>query len=122
YFFDSFSTSESEISRKRELEADALAGRLVGKEEIASALVKVHAYANVWSYTESKMLDAISEGKQLINASHFFEIVATNLPQEFISKGLENSHTEHPTDSHPPLKARLDALGVELNSDIIQRS
>jgi Zn-dependent protease with chaperone function len=52
FFMNTFEQIETKIGRDRELEADALAGRICGKEKIASALVKVHAFANVWPYIE----------------------------------------------------------------------
>ena len=30
--------------------------------------------------------------------------------------GIANSHTSHPTDSHPPLPVRLAALGVTMET------
>jgi uncharacterized tellurite resistance protein B-like protein len=61
----------------------------------------------------------MAEGRQLVNASSFFEHVATNLSLDFISKGLGESHTEHPTDSHPSLNTRLRALDSKLDNEML---
>lgn len=121
FFMNTFEMIETKIGRERELEADGLAGKICGKENMASALVKVHAFSNVWPHIENKMLESMSQGKQLVNASLFFEQIAMNLPLDFVSQGLGESHTEHPTDSHPSLNTRLNALGIPLNKEIITK-
>lgn len=120
FFMDTFEKIESKIGREREIEADKLAGRICGNNNIASSLVKIHAYSNVWSYVESKMLESMNNGQQIVNASSFFEKIATNLDSNFVAKGLGDSHTEHPTDTHPSLNTRLSALGHNLDSDMIK--
>ena len=113
YFFSSFSRAESEISRERELAADRLGAMIGGSDAMASALVKVHAYSNIWPYTQKKMGEALGQGKQIINACLFFESIACTTPIEVFSEGLGSSHTDHPTDSHPALSLRLSALDCE---------
>jgi len=44
HFYRSFAEAESKISRERELAADAVAAETSGRDAIASALVKIHAY------------------------------------------------------------------------------
>jgi Zn-dependent protease with chaperone function/uncharacterized tellurite resistance protein B-like protein len=121
FFMNTFQQIETRIGRERELEADGLAGKICGKSTIASALIKVHAFANLWPYVEKKMVESMSEGRQLVNASIFFEHIATNLPIDYISQGLGDSHTEHPTDSHPSLNSRLKALGFSLNDQMLSQ-
>ena len=48
FFFDAFSYAENQISRERELAADALAAHVQGSEPIANALVKLAAFSSIW--------------------------------------------------------------------------
>jgi hypothetical protein len=60
------------------------------------------------------MREHLNEGKPVANASALFgDYVAENCDaSRFI--GLGDECLAHPLDTHPPLKARLDALGVSM--------
>jgi Zn-dependent protease with chaperone function/uncharacterized tellurite resistance protein B-like protein len=122
FFMKTFENIEKKIGRERELAADALAAKLYGNDSTTSALIKAHAYSNIWGYVEQKMLTALKEGKQIVNSSKFFEEIIIEIPKEYFSKNLGESKTEHPTDSHPPLESRIKALGKTLTDDTIEKS
>jgi Zn-dependent protease with chaperone function len=114
FFMSSFARAENEISRERELAADKLGALIAGQDSMASGLVKVHAYSQVWAYTRGKMKEALQEGKQLTNASAFFAAIVSAVPKDVFKEDLGQSRTPHPTDSHPLLVTRMISLGAEL--------
>src|SRR5262249_10608236 len=65
YFLDSFSNAEREISRDRELVADAEAAKVGSAHTIATALVKIHAYSAMWILVREQMKNALERGQQL---------------------------------------------------------
>ncbi len=116
FFLQSFSLAESKISRDRELHADALAADATSARSFGSALIKVHAFAPFWEVTKQQMADTLKEGKQIVNASLLNATVASVLGSQISLPELGTSAQPHPTDSHPPLRTRLNALHVDLNN------
>jgi Zn-dependent protease with chaperone function len=115
FFLESFAVAESTISRDRELAADGEGAAVGGVEPFATALVKAHAFGGVWGPVVLLMAHALSEGRQIANASAVFEsVVQDNTGPESLSD-LEEQRLPHPTDSHPPLAVRLEALGVTMD-------
>ncbi|HDP0036255.1 hypothetical protein DGG96_17005 [Legionella qingyii] len=115
-FIGAFEKSEKAISRKRELNADSVGIKISSKEEMSSALLKAHIYQYVWLYTQQQMEKVLSEGKQIINISTFFAQICKEIPQDFMKNEIGNTHTSHPTDSHPPLSIRLNSMGLDVDS------
>ena len=115
HFYRSFAEAESKISRERELAADAVAAETSGRDAIASALVKIHAYEPLWD-TFVQHLRAFQKMERECPARQSIAFVdrvaAADIPM--LIKDLPKTRTAHPADSHPPLGARLDALGVNL--------
>jgi Zn-dependent protease with chaperone function len=105
----------AEPGDEREREADRLAAAFVGPEALGSALVKAHAFAPAWHAVVGAMLHAVASGTQYVNASALFqEIAATNAGPDRLL-GIERQELGHPTDRHPALAHRLDALGLDLS-------
>jgi hypothetical protein len=78
---------------------------------MASALLKVHAYAPFWSAIPDGIRELHGQGKAFINAAVAFETArATPALLEAVRTGEAHQLT-HPTDSHPSLADRLAALG-----------
>jgi len=112
YFLAAFSEAENTISREREIAADKEAALVESPNSIASALVKIHAFSDAWFLIKKSIRDALSSGKQLINASTLFMKIIQDMKN---NKALEHVSEEgpiHPTDSHPPLSLRLDKLNL----------
>src|SRR5207244_4441056 len=103
------------ISRERELQADQVAVKLEGNKNLASALVKLHAFTSTWFNTNAFAREKLSEGKSVINMSELFGTVAKDNAKPEILIGLEEKATSHPTDTHPPLGIRLEALQKTLS-------
>jgi Zn-dependent protease with chaperone function len=114
YFLESFSVAESGISRIRELAADQAGVAVTSAATAATALVKAHAFGGAWEAIQNGAVNALREGKALINASKTYaELVSANAKPEVLN-GIAETHLSHHTDSHPPLAVRLEALGKSL--------
>lgn len=111
YFIQSFAEAENEISRDRELRADNASVQFGGGNNLATALVKLSGYEHIWPMILQEMVNALRNGKQLINVSTLFETVALKSDIDFKSTLME-SGPPHPTDSHPRVETRLVQLGV----------
>jgi len=114
YFLNAFSDSEKEISRERELAADSEATKLEGARNLATALVKLHAFSTAWLAIRQGMQRALGEGKQLINASSLFADIVQKMEKTEALGNVSEEGPIHPTDSHPPLSQRLKNLNLSL--------
>lgn len=112
YFLRSFAKLEREIGRDRELEADASAAAFSGAEVFGSALMKVHAYAPGWSVVKETSVSLLKKDRMLSNMSRQFADVVRDAAQPQILEDISSHRMSHPTDTHPPLAARLDELGL----------
>jgi Zn-dependent protease with chaperone function len=114
YFLECFSVAESRISRDRELCADKEGADITDPPTIASALVKVHAYSPLWDTLREAAVRELQGGRAFINTSKTYaEAVAHNAKPDILH-GVAETHLSHPTDSHPPLAVRLEALKVTI--------
>jgi Zn-dependent protease with chaperone function len=122
FFLECFAAAENTISRERELAADAVAATTAGSANIATALVKIVAFTATWSLVVSTMRDSLVAGYfdyegMRYDARQFFSnisgvyaaTVASHAGPAVLS-GLDSKIIPHPTDTHPPLSARLAAL------------
>jgi hypothetical protein len=100
----------------REFLADRAGAEATSDRTMATALVKVHAFAGVWSAVNDAAAAAIMRGKIYENASAMFVQTVAEHAHPDALEGLADTYTGHPTDSHPPLGARLASLRVELSS------
>jgi Zn-dependent protease with chaperone function len=119
FFFESFVTSEKNLSRLRETEADAVGARIGGSTNLATALVKVHAYNEVWGNVVEGVKFNHEEFRQEANLARAFGTRVSALPADVLSKAGAN-HVFHPTDSHPTLEVRLRSLQCDLPTIIPQ--
>jgi hypothetical protein len=113
FFLNCFSEAESQISREREFAADRVSVQQAGAGPAASALVKAHAFNSEIDAT----LDEIFQNRQseIAPMPAYAALVSQNAKREALA-GLAEQHTPHPTDSHPPLSQRLQAIGTDLES------
>ena len=123
YFIESFAVAESGIGREREFAADRVAVASAGAPAFASALVKVHAYAPRWQYMDDWMREAIERRAPIGNLSRYFVEHAVKDPLRLAGDafaGIADQTAAHPIDSHPPLRVRLEAIGVSLRDALAQ--
>ncbi|HWI61800.1 MAG TPA: M48 family metalloprotease [Symbiobacteriaceae bacterium] len=113
-FLESFAEAESHLSRQRELVADQAGAEAAGVAAIAGALVKIHAFSDQWQVVWERMRQALGQREPLPNASLAFSACTQEADGEKLLEGLDQQRVAHPTDSHPPLGARLEALGLSL--------
>lgn len=114
YFLESFSVAESNISRIRELEADQQGAKVTNELTLASALVKLHAFAGAWEDVRNAAISAVHEGKVFVNASKTYSEIVSALATPDAFKNIAETGLAHPTDSHPPLAVRLEALNLRI--------
>lgn len=115
FFLNSFSEAEAEISRERELVADAVGASITTPADMARALTKIIRYDSVWESAYTELLDGPRSTTETPLLSDLFARAAEKEDQrrsraEQIAD-LEGEKLAHPTDSHPPLGVRLRALG-----------
>jgi len=97
----------------REQRADRAAAAVAGADALASALVKVHAFAPAWEAVVDALVYAVRSRTQYVNASALFhEVVSSNAGPERV-RGVVPQEQGHPTDRHPPLAQRLEALQAD---------
>ena len=116
YIYDVFSTNERAIARDRELQADKAGAAAGSPMDLASALLKVSVFPELWRLLESRNLERLSEGKVSRNLAKLFRDTARfdvdpNKVGQLLASAMEQ-RIAHPTDSHPPVGERLTALGV----------
>ncbi|MCX7603707.1 MAG: M48 family metalloprotease [Bryobacteraceae bacterium] len=126
FFLECFSAAEKKISRERELAADAVAANVAGGRTFAIALVKVVIFSLLWQrllealyaalQKEMAEIDGKPELQDLVlsNVSTLFGDFARSHATPELLRGLDQVSIPHPTDSHPPLATRLEAVGVRL--------
>lgn len=114
YFLECFASAESKISRERELVADQEGMAVSGTQSLGSALVKVHAFAGIWSGLQNAVVAALRQGKVYVNASKTYYEAVSHYAKPEVLDGLLDSRVSHPTDSHPPLGERIENLGISL--------
>lgn len=114
YFLECFAGAERRISRERELSADQTGVSVTDARTFAAALVKVHAFSGVWDRVVEAAIGVMKEGRMLVNASKTYAGAAREHSSVRALQGLAEKRLTHPTDSHPPLFQRMEALGLSL--------
>ena len=110
YFLESFSAAERRLSRARELAADQAGVEVTNVKIMASALVKVHAFTGNWALLQKAASNGLRNGKVFANISKTFASQCTLHASTSILSNIAETHTSHPTDTHPPLSTRLESL------------
>lgn len=111
-FLSEFAANESAIGRDRELAADQTGARLTSPLTMATVLAKIALRAQAWPKTVADAARTIGDGGEVPNLSTAFSASAFEPLAETDLAVLDTAAIAHPTDSHPPLSARLAALKV----------
>jgi len=110
-----FAVADGRHARERELVADQASTEVTSARVVATALVKSHAYGPLWpDALEQATARPVRPGERVPNASEIFASAASHAAGPALLDGILERHTPHPTDRHPSLAVRLDALGVSL--------
>jgi Zn-dependent protease with chaperone function len=112
-FFDAFIEAERGLSRKRELAADAVGAEAESAADVATALVKLAAFAPAWVDAFAESETALRDGRPPINLSARFAQLARLAAGPKALADIDDGRIRHPTDSHPPTSERIAALGVD---------
>lgn len=119
-----FEKNEKAVGRERELEADAAGARVSSPDDLASALVKVSVFAPAWPKITQSAIDRLNQGKIVRNLSTtFLDFARFDVDRAAIDEVAAASLASvisHPTDTHPPLAQRLEALQVKATG-VIER-
>jgi hypothetical protein len=114
WYLKGFMHIERGISRSRELRADALAAKTTSAPALAGALTVATAYAPQWAGIEDPVERALWDGKAYENLAAFFAGACGDHPQVVREVAATNAGViPHPTDTHPPLNVRIQALGLD---------
>lgn len=114
-FLEEFAKAERTIGRQRELEADKAGASVASARAIATSLLKIGAFAPLWSSVRAAMVEAIEEGKAYTNASSFYAQIAASSSKPELVDEVAMQATTHPTDTHPPTGQRVEALGLRVS-------
>lgn len=119
YVHGLFQEGESGVSRQRELAADAAGAKAGSALALGSALCKICVYSELWGKVHEESIESLSEGQITRNLSIAFADSARFDVEAAAADKLLDSvldvRVAHPTDSHPPVSQRLDALKVTVD-------
>jgi Zn-dependent protease with chaperone function len=113
FFWNLYHLVLNKIRREREFRADRIGGEMTSPRDISQALLKTTAYSRY----RHKVQAGLFEKDENVETMDVFRRIETGFPA-FLSAcasgtELAEAHTPHPFDSHPPLAARIQSLGLE---------
>jgi len=114
-FLEEFAKAERTIGRERELEADKAGASVSSARALATSLLKIGAFATLWSSIRSAMVEALSQGKAYGNVSALYAEVASSSGSPELVDKVARQVTTHPTDTHPPTGQRIEVLGLSVS-------
>ncbi len=115
-FLEEFAKAERTIGRERELEADKAGAYVASPRAIATSLLKIGAFAGLWSSIRAAIIEALGQGKAYTNVSTFYAEVASSSAKPELVDEVAKLATSHPTDTHPPTGQRVEALGLSVSA------
>ncbi|MEM8947407.1 MAG: M48 family metallopeptidase [Planctomycetota bacterium] len=120
-FRNLFELSLNKLSREREFRADRIAADVTSPDDIASALLRIAAYATYRNSIEDELFKQ-EESLGVANISEQIESGFAAYSASFLSNhDLRSLETFHPFDTHPPTAQRLAAVGVDSSAANGQR-
>ena len=117
FMYEVFARNEATIGRERELMADEAGAEASSPLALATSLVKVSLYSGFWPQAQEQNIERLNEGKITRNLSKVFQdstkYDVANENIDDILDGVMEIMIPHPTDTHPSVGIRLNALGIE---------
>lgn len=114
FYFALFQVSLGRTSRMREHRADAVAAGVTSPNDIARALVKVGAYSSYRGRVEQSLFAKDSQHEQLGIPARVAGEFLSYVESPRLASDLQEDKFPHPFDSHPSLRARIDAVGAQV--------
>lgn len=115
-----FSVVERKIGREREISADQEGAKVGSPKGLSSALLKFSEYAQLWGGIRNFNVESLNEGNIYKDLSDVYYNVAQNAYSEmnFATRrdDLLSFEMAHPNDTHPTLRERLTALGIDVEA------
>jgi hypothetical protein len=103
------------FTERREREADAAAAALAGAPALASGLAKLYAYGRYWRRALAALREPVRRGERNLSlAAVFTDTARREALAKLATRGIPTEAFEHPSDAHPPLDERLEAIGQSL--------
>lgn len=120
YVLGIFSRAERKIGRAREIRADKIGSDVGSPEGLSRALVKLSVLSAIWNTEYDDMISRVQKGRFSRNLScNFVERARYEIDHDKVA-GLAalslDSEIEHPTDTHPATRIRIEALDVDPES------
>jgi Zn-dependent protease with chaperone function len=112
FFMEQFAKAERTIGRNRELEADKVGASVSSAKSLSTSLLKIGAFAPFWNSIVCLMVEALNTGKSYTNVCSLYAEVAASSNKQDLLNGVATMAMVHPTDTHPPTGARIQALGL----------
>jgi Zn-dependent protease with chaperone function len=112
FFMVSFASVERSMARDRELAADQVGARIAGDEALATALVKIAELSPIHIRLLRSLPGEARGGRSVGSLADEFAEPWQTSTQKVQPQDLDTVEIAHPTDTHPPLSARLRALGT----------
>lgn len=78
--------------------------------------MKVHAFEPVWARVEPSVLADLEQGRPVANIGETYAALVLAAARPDVLARATAETMSHPTNSHPPLSDRLEALDVSLAS------
>lgn len=122
FFMEQFAKAERTLGRNRELEADKAGASVASGRALATSLLKIGAFAPLWGSIRTAIVEALNQGKAYTNVSALYADVAASSGKPELLEEVAATATTHPTDTHPPTAARIQAMGLsvaELKQDAL---
>ena len=122
YLFNEFSRKEEKISKAQELKADVFGSKASSDAKVfINGLAKLYIYGLVWDEVENGYREIVRQKvkTKIENLSmEFISHARKNLDKKKLLEFLEHIadyQQEHPNDTHPPFKERMENLNVKLD-------
>jgi Zn-dependent protease with chaperone function len=115
FFMEHFATAVATIGREREVLADLAGISVSSKQALALALLKISAYIPTWHAVMAAAIEDLHNGKAYPNIFTRFveQTVSADIATTLDALSVET--LTHPTDSHPPTRERISAIGLSLD-------
>ncbi len=114
FYFALFQVSLGRTKRQREFRADAVAAEITSPKDIARALVKVGAYSSYRGRVEESLFAKNDQHEHLGIPARVVGEFRSYVDSPRLTSELQEDQFPHPFDTHPSLRARIEAVGAQV--------